>query len=380
MNRKILFPLMLVTFAFVFLSGCLQSPLEDTETSAIYKFKEDASFEMILETSGTLTSAADQWEDCDAKIKSFIDMAISFSQMQPDLNEDQKRQIEGLKKMKEILKCEFEKNEEENTGVIRISFDMTEDAMKLFAEVGGAKAPEAAGRLIEKNEDGTIEVNIGFPSSTESTQGGMPSGGNVKELRVFVEGKVLEMKPESYTKEKDYYVFRDLESLKDEILYIKYKPESAAFLSLLGFDLTFEMLLLVIGAIVAIIVIIIVLIVWRRKKKRHVMAFEEKTSEIKLSPEQEERQAIIGEERKGETNEEILVDRPAEGSRPWQEKLLPVEKTKPPQSPDERKIERLVSLLKPKRFEYTEKEIREVLAEEGYSKEIADEVIRRLGI
>lgn len=413
----------------------MQPPLKDTETIAIYKFDAKGQFRMILETSGTLTEAASQWEDCDKKMKGFIDMAVTGMQMMSkDLNEEQKQQLEALKKLKDSFKCEFEKNDAKKTGMLRITFDMSEENMKTLARLGGSKTPEAVSSMIKKNDDGTIEVNIGAIDSTSVSANSMGDN-KVKEIRIYVEGKLIEMKPSNYTKEEGYYAFKDPESLKGKTLYIKYKPQGAGLFSIMGFNFSLEMLAVIGGGVILLAIIIIAIILLKRKKKKKgepapvpQKQFQQQkpvqvqgvnaqqphppqkpvSAQAGLAQKTGAQPGNVVQGRAQEPNWESIVPggsqvKPQQPATPQRQSVQQPSQGQPKQpsamqnaqqpslvqqkqpgqtqaGSDEAKIERLVKLLKPKRFEYTEKEIRAVMTEEGYPEKIANEVIRRLNL
>jgi len=436
MKKSLLLSTALGVLLLVLLSGCMmQPPLKDTETIAIYKFDAQGQFKMIIETSGTLTDAASQWEDCDSKMKGFIDIAITGMQMMSkDLNEEQKQQLEALKKLKDSFKCEFEKNDAKKTGTLKITFNMSEENMKTLARLGGSKTPEAVSNMIKKNDDGTIEVNIGAIDNTGVSANSMGNN-KVKEIRIYVEGKLIEMKPANYTKEDGYYAFKDPESLKGKTLYIKYKPWSTGLFSIMGINFSLEMLAIIGGGIILLVIIIAIILLKRKKKKKVELSpvpqkqfQQQKPVQVQGTnaqqpysqaqpkaqkppqapiPRQEgvaqktgAQPSSIVQGKAQEPNWESIVQgssqvkpkQPASQQgqgmqQPSQEQPLQHNAMQSAQQPaqtqagsDEAKIERLVKLLRPKRFEYTEKEIKSVMIEEGYPEKIANEVIRRLNL
>jgi len=419
MDAKFLIPLALVAAAFVLLSGCTAPPLENTETVMVYKFKQDASFEMVTEVSGTLTDTAAEWEDCDEKFKSMMNMFISLAEMSGDMNADQKQSIEAMKAFINNMSCEFEMDEAAGTGKMMFGISLDEDIIDIFKQMSGT---DVSGELIKRNADGTIEANVGFPASDGSAPMPGMDTGEISELRVYVEGEVLEITPNAYVMEGGYYAFKDLDSLQGEMLHVKYKKTGGGGLNILGIELSDEMLLLAGGGLIALIVIIIVivLLIKRGKKKK------KSRRGPKLTPQQMAREEILG-QRKPKVGEEIFegtaFSKPRQAQRPaapvqrpmpqspmqkpmaptWkpapptQRPQRPVQPTAPqpvqpaaaapmqpqtqaPASDKEAEVQRLIALLKPKRFDYSRKEIKEVMLEEGYSDETAEEVIRRLGI
>ncbi|MEM0360713.1 MAG: hypothetical protein QXK06_05245 [Candidatus Diapherotrites archaeon] len=370
--------------AILFLSGCMQPPLENTQTINFYKFKLDGSFESGTEMTGTLTSAADEWTDCQAKISSLFDMIIAFSQMQTDLNAEQKQQIENLKKIKEMIKCEFVQDKQSNTGKFTLYMLVTEQNMSaLEALAQKEEDKEKLRNMVKKNPDGTIEVNMELAASTQTSS--LNLGGQTpekpKEIRFFIEGEVLEFTPQTYAKEEGYYSFKDPATLEGQKIHIKYGQPVMPLFSFMGIDFTMETLLIASGAIFLLLIIIIALLFLKGKKKKTV---EQPKPAQSTAFAQTERDAEIRAEK-----ERIAREMQAATER-QQQMVFETKKPQPPLSPakpaaavqgsEEAKIERLVLLLKPKAKEYTSREIKEAIIAEGYSEAIASEVLKRLGV
>ncbi len=153
-----------------------------------------------------------------------------------------------------------------------------------------------------------------------------------------------------------------------------------------GIELSFEILIAAV-VVVLVLVLIVVFLSLRKKRRGRQSTIEDEQKKQALSPEEQMRRTIIEEEKarpeeqvispeenelKIEEHEGHFVETPKEEQRELKSAL------KPQSSLND--VDRLVSLLRPKKSQYSKEEIRQVLKEEGYSKEMQGKVIERLGV
>jgi len=154
-----------------------------------------------------------------------------------------------------------------------------------------------------------------------------------------------------------------------------------------GIDFSLEILVAAVAVVLILVAVVIFLSLRKKKRKQRQSTIEEEQKVQELSPEEQMRKTIIAEEKSKpeepivssneielgiEEHEGKFVEQPKEEQRELKPAL------KPQSSLSD--VDRLVSLLGPKKSQYTEKEIRQVLEEEGYAKEMQDKVIEKLGV
>jgi cell division septation protein DedD len=168
------------------------------------------------------------------------------------------------------------------------------------------------------------------------------------------------------------------------------------FMQVAGFDITMEMLLIIGGTILLLMLIIIAAILLLKRRKKNAKAAQA-ASQAPANPEEKYRQAII-ENEKEKIRQQLAattgagtqaqqaqpnpqpVQPQAQPSNQAQPSGQPQQQAQPAKSGEEAQIERLAALLKPKKSDYTAKEIRDTIIEGGYAEAVADEVLKRLGI
>jgi len=154
-----------------------------------------------------------------------------------------------------------------------------------------------------------------------------------------------------------------------------------------GIDLSLEILIATVAVVLILVAIVIFLSLRKKKRKQQQSTIEEEKQEQMLSPEEQMRKTIIKEEKSKpdepiiSSNEMDLKIEEHEGHflKAEKEEQRELKSALKPQS-SLSNVDRLVSLLGPKKSQYTDKEIRQVLKEEGYSKKMQDKVIEKLGV
>ncbi|MCD6478442.1 MAG: hypothetical protein J7L44_00980 [Candidatus Diapherotrites archaeon] len=434
---------------FVFLLGCTMPPIKTETQELTFVFKEDGSIYAETVNYGKLMSgtqagmelygSAEDWEsDCKKQLQDGLNeykMMLAMAAQSQDLNKEQQEQMEKIAKLIETIEstmqCEFKANKDDNTAMFRMGYELDKeslDMLKVALQQQGQASGKALFPVITETDEGMhveIPVNIQQPSTVE-----------LKKIKIKAEGEIANFSPENYTKEGDYYVFTDIESLSGSKISFDYKPSVAApepqageetpeeespagtgaegtekpstgaaggkeKFSLLGIELPLspELMLYLLVAIIALIALIILIAFIRSRQGKGKVAapeiLEKKPGEVPITGTHKE---------KPKTSQVLDLKESVEGgakARPVSESDIIVETRKEPvheepkaepvheepkakpepgalSEADMKTVERAVMALAPKKDKYTPEQLRKVMLEMGYKKEVANEIIKRL--
>ncbi len=223
-------PLLTVLLLAVFLFGCTL-PIEQETAKMEVAFSSSGSFTQKSITEGKLVEGvADEWEgDCTEKFSAEIGrllvlMNLSKSESSPDsaLGETTDAE-EFIKIYLKNLSCSFSRQETRGTLTFEntLSFEDVQRLSKLLGEMESAPETRQLNKLSASNENSVFEFTVPISATTGSAL--------VDELKVKVEGELIELSPSGYTEENGQYVYSSGALRGKETLHIKYRPVAFTF-------------------------------------------------------------------------------------------------------------------------------------------------------
>lgn len=295
MDKKIV--LISLLLAFLLFQGCLQL-MKSAEKTSVYEFKADGSilFQEIYE--GRLEDNTEEWEeDCTGVLRQRYDLILNTMNISKTGIQDKER-LDELEKAIEVFEgirdntsCKLVRDNLD--GVFTLSIKLTPELIQKIKDLNEEETGDVGGGMNvigKKMDDGSIEVRI--PINKEETEGslGIVSEATEKEIRIKVEGNVIELKPKEYREENGYYVFSNPSWLEEDEIYLRYSANP--FAVLFGGIGEIALLIALLFGILLVIIFVVALI---SMKKRPVKKVEIKRNH-EPAPKKEE---LVNEPEKG---------------------------------------------------------------------------------
>ncbi|MEW6295868.1 MAG: hypothetical protein AB1467_06295 [Candidatus Diapherotrites archaeon] len=301
--------------ALVIAAGCIKQPLSSAELTKIYFYKSDGTMTIKHIYYGELSADSTEWEqNCTEALQGQIDSIIEDAKSKRTTAKSEEEfkklnnSIAALELIKGRIECSLQRDNAlnlEEKAKITATIEMDKDFIKKIRDLNAGETDYG----ITREEGGGFTARIPLKENISAIDL-FAENITKKTIKIKVEGDVSSIKPEGYTIEDNYYVFRNPEKFKEEFIELNYKLNAYYFL--VGYFLPAAVL---IGLMV--ILIIVALSFSGKKKVGTTKTKEEIAKPVKI--EDERRQMIaekIEQEKKlrekisGETEKEKKPQKP----------------------------------------------------------------------
>jgi len=291
-------------FALVLAAGCIKQPMSNAELTKIYFYNADGTLTIKQIYYGELGEESSAWEqNCTEAMRSQIDSIIEDAKLKRTTakNEGEFKQlnnsIAALGLVREQAECALQKSSElglEEKAKITATIEMDKDFIKKINEL----KIEETNYGITKEEGGIFTASIPLKENISAIDL-FAAKITKKTIKIKVEGETAEIKPEGYTIEDNYYVFRELEKFKEDYIELKYKLNAYYFL--VDYFLPAAVLI----GLLVILVIVVLSFSGGKKKIDTTKTKEEISKPVKPAKIEEERQEMVKEKEKEDREKKL---------------------------------------------------------------------------